>query len=447
VSAFSFPAPRRPDVSIVLPVFGQWEWLTRTLGALLANTAPCYELIVVDNASPDESAGHLAAIAENVRIIQNPTNLGFGLACNQGAAAARGEFLVFLNSDALVHDGWLPPLLEAAADRRVGAVGPCFLNLDGTIQEAGALLYADATTRGYVQPGPDAQADAQRARIVDYASAACLLVKRRAFDEVGGFDPVYSPAYYEDVDLCLALASAGYLTAYEPRSVVTHAGGWSNRTGVESALILGNQAFFARRWSGLLALRPVDLPGARDVIVARDAPLSDRLLIVTEHAPARGSRGAELIRTLASVCLPGALALLCEHGPPAPGDELPGVERALWDAESATDSAWLSARRFHYDSVLSIAPRQRHLEQAVLATQPQASWLLDLDPDAVALIASGGTVDRLESADAVLVASEDDRRALDAKRPELPIFVVGDDDGGRRSLTELFVHFGYSVAA
>jgi hypothetical protein len=272
------------------------------------------------------------------------------------------------------------------------------------------------------------------------------LVKRRAFNEVGGLDAVYSPAYYEDVDLCLALASHGYLTAYEPRSIVTHACGWSNRSGVESALIQRNKAFLALRWSDLLGSRPIDLPGTRHMIAARDAPLPDRLLVVSDQAPVRGSRGADVIRTLAGFCLPGSIALLFETDSPGSGDELPGVERALRD--TSEHSEWLSARRFHYDNVLSLAPRQCLLERGVSATQPQASWLLDLDAEAVAFIVSGGTVDGFESASAVLVASEDDRQSLGLTRPELPVFVVGDEEDGRRhGLTELLVHLGYSIAA
>src|SRR5207247_2876937 len=143
----------------------------------------------------------------------------------QGAAHARSRLLLFLNSDALVHEGWLPPLLERAAEPRVGAVAPRFLNLDGSVQEAGALLYREPATAAY-GAGETESVELRRPRMLDYASAACLLVERRAFDEVGGFDPAYGKAYYEDVDLCLALASQGYLTVYEPRSAVTHVHGW-----------------------------------------------------------------------------------------------------------------------------------------------------------------------------------------------------------------------------
>ncbi len=230
MSGLSFPAPKHPDVSIVMPTFGHWEWVVRTLGAVLANTEPCYEVIVVDDASPDDFSSRLAAATENVRIVQNPRNVGVCLSYNHGAAYARGDFLLFLNNDALVHAGWLPPLLETATSSpKIGAVGPQFLNPDGSVQEAGALLFGDGTTTAYGRGCSDSIAEVRRPRVVDYVSGACVMVKRRVFNEVGGHNPIFT-AYYSDVDLCLTLASHGYRTVYQPRSVVTHIFGWVRRS-------------------------------------------------------------------------------------------------------------------------------------------------------------------------------------------------------------------------
>ena len=447
MTGFTFPAPLRPDVSIVIPTFRHWEWLARTLGAVLANTKPCYELIVVDNASPDGSSSRLAATVENVRIVQNQKNFGFGLACNQGASFARGEFLVFLNSDALVHSGWLPPLLETAANNPlIGAVGSRFLNLDGTIQEAGALLFRDTTTGAYGNRCPDTPGDFHRPRVVDYVSAACLMVKRCAFNHVGGFDPVYAPAYYEDVDLCLNLASHGYLTVYEPRSTVTHVYGWSEQHDVNEAVLTRNRALFARRWSHVLASRPlVRSEGTRDIIASRDAPLSDRLLVVTDRMPEEGSRGAELIRELAGLCPTGHVALLARDATPGRRDDLLPVEIAPGGLDGAAE--WLDDRRFHYDTILSLAPRLDSLEGAVRKTQPQASWILDLDSEAIELIAHDETIEGLGSAEAALVESEEAVRILNAKVPSLSTFLLGNGEARHEALTELLVHEGFAIAS
>jgi len=444
VSGLSFPALKRPDVSIVIPVFGQWEWVVRALGALLANTEPRYELIVVDDASPDDISGRLAAATENVRIVQNPRNFGCGLSCNHGAAYARAEFLVFLNDDALVHTGWLPPLLETAASSpKVGAVGPRFLDVDGSVQEAGALLFGDAATGAYGRGCPDSVAELRRPRVVDYISGACLMVRRCAFNEVGGHNPIYT-AYYSDVDLCLTLASHGYLTVYEPRSVVTHVFGWAERHAVADTVVTRSRELFAHHWSNVLASRPAAQP---DSIAARDAPLPDRLLVVADRPPEGGSRAAELLSQLAALCPTGHIALLSETAAPdREGDLLAaGIECAQGGLEYA--EKWLANRRFHYDAVLNLGPRHRALEQMIRRTQPQALWLMDLDAAAAEEIANDRATDEFAAIDAVLVGSEEVQRTIAAKMVSTAVFFVGDGVGFEQSLSEVLVHFGFATTA
>src|SRR5205823_135115 len=156
------------------------------------------------------------------------------------------------------------------------------LNLDGSLQIAGALLARSGSTLelGY---GEDARAAAYRfPRIVDYLSGACLLVRRSAFDEVGGFDPIYELAYFEDADLCLSLAAQGYRVVYEPRSIVTHVRGASPRGDMASTLAPRNRSIFRRRWTSLLASRPLSplQPCPRRAVAARDAPAPARILVV-----------------------------------------------------------------------------------------------------------------------------------------------------------------------
>ena len=104
----------------------------------------------------------------------------------------------------------------------MGAVGPMLLNPDGSLQCAGALLSRSGVTACYGEGDQPERAEYQFARVVDYLAGACLLVRRRAFNDVGGFDRRYGLAYFEDADLCLALAERGYRSVYEPRSRVTH---------------------------------------------------------------------------------------------------------------------------------------------------------------------------------------------------------------------------------
>ncbi len=243
-----FPTVARPDVTVVMVTHGARAWTARSLQALVDRTPPRYEVVVVDNASRDGTADWLATSVIGLRLVRNPTNVGFGPANNQGAATARGRHLCFLNSDAMVRPGWFEPLVERLdGDSTVSAVAPVLYDLDGSVQEAGSALFAGLET----QPLREAVS-----RDVDYASAACLVVRRSAFEAVGGFDAAYGMAYYEDVDLCLALRAAGGRIVVEPRSQVTHAGGRSSPPARAIAMMQANRRIATSRWSAFVGLRP-----------------------------------------------------------------------------------------------------------------------------------------------------------------------------------------------
>jgi len=381
VKKLVFPSVGRPEVSIVIVTYGAERWVRRALRAVLDHTEPCYELIVVDNGSPPAMVHRLETELENARLVVNGTNRGFGPASNQGAALARAPLLVFLNSDALVHPGWLGFLRERM-NADVASVAPRFLNLDQTLQEAGPLLFGN----GYTQfngfgDDPD-KSEYLFPRELDYASAACLLVRRRAFCEVGGFDAMYAPAYYEDVDLCLELRRKGYRTMYEPRALVTHVRGASGEPELARRLWARNHPLFFARWKEFLATRPEYTPehgSARLQAAARDASTLGRILLVTRRfpgpAPAGDLRGAELATWLAGA-YPFARRTLISAEPP---EKVQMAELASlgWEIATAEDVA---RRTFHYDAVVwrgSEAKSQfgRLIEESHSATVS----ILDLD--------------------------------------------------------------------
>lgn len=261
-----------PVVSIIVAVHNGSRVLPEALEALQRNTEPWYELILVENGSTDDSSA-LVREVESATVVLNTRNLGFGVANNQAAARARGRHLVFLNQDALVEPGWLPPLLDRIdADGRIGAVGPKLLFPDGSLQCAGALLSRSGSGNCYGTGDNPGQAEYGVARVVDYLAGACLVVRRSAFQQVGGFDAAYGLAYFEDADLCLSLAAHGYRCVYEPRSSVTHLLGQPREPLL--ALALRNRSLFERRWRSVLAARPLSPLAAspRRTIAARDAP-------------------------------------------------------------------------------------------------------------------------------------------------------------------------------
>jgi O-antigen biosynthesis protein len=211
-----------PRVSIVIPTYNGYEITARCLDAIHRRTAGSYEVIVVDDASSDRTAERLAAVP-GLRIVENSQNLGFTESVIAGAESARGEFMVFLNNDTQVQPGWLEALIQVMdGDSKVGAAGSKLLFPDGRLQETGSIIWSDGTgaNLGY---GRDPELpEYNYVRDVDYCSAAALIVRRSAYDAVGGFDRTFVPGYYEDTDLCFAIRAHGLRVVCVPQSLVVH---------------------------------------------------------------------------------------------------------------------------------------------------------------------------------------------------------------------------------
>ncbi|MEI7037532.1 glycosyltransferase [Fulvimonas yonginensis] len=257
-------------MSIVIPVHGKLDYTLACLRSLARHGAGAsFEVIVVDDASPDDSASVLTQV-ENLRLLRHPSNRGFIDSCNAGAAAAGGEFLVFLNNDTQVTAGWLDALLACFAERPdCGIAGARLVYPDGRLQEAGGLVFADGScwNTGRFEPR-DAPAFQYRRR-TDYVTGAALMIRRETFDRVGGFDTRYRPAYYEDTDLAFAVRQLGLSVYYEPASTVIHFEGITAGTdpaaGTKRHQVL-NQAVFVAKWADQLAAQPpADTPLERAV--------------------------------------------------------------------------------------------------------------------------------------------------------------------------------------
>jgi O-antigen biosynthesis protein len=255
--AIRFPTPERPRFSLVIPVHNHVDATLSCLRSVQANSPLSeMEVIVVDDASTDDTVMLLGAL-EGLTVVRLESNLGFLGAISAGIAASTGEYMVLLNNDTVVQPGWLDALVEVIEDDvRVGAVGSKLVFPNGRLQEAGCIVWSDATAwnLGYGKT-PDAPAYNVR-REVDYCSAASLLVRRAAYDAVGGFDRRYTPAYYEDTDLCFSLRKAGYSVIYQPESVVVHQGSLSHpeepassSEGHTKLSMEVNRYIFAAKWA------------------------------------------------------------------------------------------------------------------------------------------------------------------------------------------------------
>lgn len=282
-----FPAPRSPRVSVIIPVFGQRELTMRCLASIERNPPDlAFEVIVVDDASPDDTLEHLANV-DGITVIRHYTNEGFISACNRGAAAATGEFLCFLNNDTEVASAWLDELVAAfGCFPQVGLVGSALVYPDGRLQEAGCILWRDGGAWNLGRGCDPADPRFGYARVVDYCSAASLVVRRQTFLDAGGFDPHFAPAYAEDADLALRLRARGLLCVCQPLSLVIHHEGASSAFSADGGpkrLQTEHLELLRARWHSRLASHP--LPGQGDPADLLDPSLRGRVLVLDQGTP------------------------------------------------------------------------------------------------------------------------------------------------------------------
>ena len=249
-------------ISVVVPAYGKAEMTRRAIACLAAAGEPQpLEVLVVDDGSPSPLAESLADLA-HVRVIRNDANMGFVGACNRGAAEATGTHLLFLNNDTEVQPGALAAMLAAYSELpEAGLVGCKLVFPDGRLQEAGAYLKVDGTAE---MIGLWDDADRPRygfAREVGYCSGACFLIERSLFEELGGFDPEFAPAYCEDSDLCYRVRRAGRRVYYEPRAVVIHqlSASMQDSRIDKQAVVATNQQKFLQRWQSTLLAEDAQL--------------------------------------------------------------------------------------------------------------------------------------------------------------------------------------------
>lgn len=224
VTLQSASIPKTFAASIIIPVFNKVELTQQCLTKLAEVTQGLdYEVIVVDNHSTDGTAEFLSRLGGDVQILRNQDNLGFAKACNQGAKAARGRYRVFLNNDTIPLEGWLTAMVQEVEQHpEVAVVGSKLLYEDGTIQHAGVAFSRVTFSPYHIYRGFPADSPAvNRRREFQCVTGACMLVRREAFESVGGFDEGYRNGF-EDVDLCLKIREQGWRILYQPKSVVYH---------------------------------------------------------------------------------------------------------------------------------------------------------------------------------------------------------------------------------
>ena len=286
-SGINLKMPDAPDVSIVIPVYGQCEVTLHCLKSLDAIAdGRAFEVIVVDDASTDESPAVLSALP-GIRYVRNEKNLGFLASCNRGAAQARGRYILLLNNDTRVQDGAIDALadtFDTHAD--IGLVGAKLYFDDGSLQEAGGIVFADGSALNYGRGDDPRKPEYNYVRDADYCSGAAIMLPRGLWRELGGFDDYYVRAYYEDTDLAMRVREAGYRVLYQPFARVVHSEGATSGTVLsqgEKRYQAQNRLRFLDRWRETLKTKHF-APDTRAAL-AKDRAATQRALIIDWATP------------------------------------------------------------------------------------------------------------------------------------------------------------------
>lgn len=235
--------------SLIIPVHNRAALTNQCLTTLLAEprTSLDVEIIVVDDASTDGTPQLLAGYGDRITIIRHDVNTGFAGACNDGAAAASGEYLVFLNNDTIPQPGWLEALVEyAKAHRKAAVVGSKMLFPDDTIQHAGVVICLDGNPRHIYAGFPAKHQAVNKSRPFQIVTAGCALVRRDIFLALGCFDSAFRNGY-EDVDFCLRVGKLGFEIHYCHESILYHLEKVTRN--VHSSQAAHNFALYRARWA------------------------------------------------------------------------------------------------------------------------------------------------------------------------------------------------------
>ncbi|MEI8389688.1 MAG: glycosyltransferase family 2 protein [bacterium] len=250
---FTFKKTNNAIVSIIIPVYNQYNFTRLCLWSILQNTKDLsYEIIIADDNSNDETE-YIQKKIGNLTIIRNSQNLGFLRNCNNAAKHANGKYLLFLNNDTQVQPMWLSSLVELIeSDENIGMVGSKLVFPNSTIQEAGAYISREGQSYRHGQNKNPFLNQFNNIKEVDYISGASILLSRELWKELDGFDEIYDKAYYEDVDLAFKVRELkGLRVMYQPGSEVIHFEGTSHN---EKALLYSNinKDKFVEKWATVL---------------------------------------------------------------------------------------------------------------------------------------------------------------------------------------------------
>lgn len=274
-----------PLVSIIIPVYNQFDYTYKCLKSILENTSDIdYEIIIADDVSSDETI-NITSYVKNIKVVRNEKNLGFLLNCNSAVKLAKGKYIHLLNNDTQVQERWLSSLIELIeSNDNIGMVGSKLVYPDGRQQEAGGIIWNDASGWNFGRLDDPTKPEYNYVKEVDYISGASIMLSKKLWDKIGGFDERYVPAYFEDSDLAFEVRKHGYNVMFQPKSVVVHFEGISHGTDTGTgikAYQVKNREKFIEKWKN--ELEKNHFPNAENVFLARDRSRNKKHILIIDH--------------------------------------------------------------------------------------------------------------------------------------------------------------------
>ncbi len=393
-----FSVTGEPRISAIVVMYNQLDLTLAALDSLRRNFSGDIELILADSGSTDQTR-HIERYVAGAKLVRFNHNVGFIEGCNSALPHVTAPVTLFMNNDILLERGAVAAALaRLAASPAIGAVGGKIIRSNGALQEAGCIIWRDGGTQGYLRDADPNIPEANFVREVDFCSAVFLAVRTELLQRLGGFDPEFKPAYFEETDLCIRLQQAGHSVVYDPAITIIHQEYSSGDAAIANVMMAQNSPKFRAKHKAFLRTRH---PRDPEHLVHARSPrrLGRRILFIEDRIPLRhlGSgftRSNDIIWTMAAL---GHQVTVFPIYRPVENildiyRDFPDTVEIIHDREMPDLANFLAQRSLYFDLVwLTRTHNAERLRETLAAAAPHLPHgRIVLDTEAVAAVREAG---------------------------------------------------------